>query len=517
MFSIRPRNALISVFDKTGIADLCRCFTRHGISLQATAKTLEYLQSEGIVAEPLSSLTGFSEMLGGRVKSLHPAVFASILALRGSEEHMSQLKSLGIAATDIVVSNLYPFENALMQGEHTEDQMLELIDVGGVALARAAAKNYRNVAVVTDVRQYGKVIEELDSHNGEFTEALLKSLSIQAFERIAGYDASIAAHLRGESDIFGENLFIRARKKMDLRYGENPFQKAAVYRTYDGKTLSILDASVFEGKELSFNNILDLNVALEMARCFPDPSAIIVKHANPAGVAVSRELHTAVESAYEADALSAYGCVIGVNRKVDVRSAQFLSRKFIDALIAPGYEQEAFNILSKKKKMRLLTLEGMDRTAVQDEIDVRHVMGGYLAQTTAVPELSRNALKTVTKRIPTESELESLLFGWKVVRFLWSNAIVLSKGTCTTGIGAGQSSRVDAVKLAVEKGKGASAGSVMASDAFFPFRDGIDEAAKGGVTAVIQPGGSIRDEEVIESANENGMAMLFTGQRLFRH
>ncbi len=517
MFSIKPQNALISVFDKTGLPELCACFREQGIIIHATGKTHEFLASQGIDSKPLSSLTGFSDMLSGRVKTLHPAIFASLLALRDNAEHMKQLKSLDIPVFDVVVSNLYPFEKTLQEGGHKEDEMLETIDVGGVALTRAAAKNYKDVAIVTDISQYGQVIRELQGGKGELSGSFLKELAVSAFERTAGYDADIASYLRGKEDIFGKNLFIRAKKEMNLRYGENPFQRAAVYRTYGNHANSVLDAEVLEGKELSFNNILDLNIALEMANSFSDPCAIIVKHANPSGVAVADELDTALQMAYESDALSAYGCVIGVNRNVDVKSAQFLSRKFIDAIIAPGYEREALQLLSGKRKRRILTLHGKQARAGSQEIDVRHIMGGYLAQTTEVPELRVSELRTVTRRAASQEELQSLLFGWKVVRFLWSNAIVLSKGRCTTGIGAGQSSRVDAVKIAIDKSRGASIGSVMASDAFFPFRDGIDEAAKGGVTAVLQPGGSIRDSEVIEAADEHGMAMLFTGQRLFRH
>lgn len=514
---IQVGNALVSVYDKSGLEELCRSLSSHGANIYATGKTSEFIKSKGFEVKGISNLTGFTDLLDGRVKTLHPAVFSSLLALRDNREHMQQLSEMGIPRIDMVVSNLYPFDKVLHRGGATLDEMLELIDIGGVALTRAAAKNYRSVAAVTSVDQYPMVIRQLEENSGMLTEDFLKSLAVSAFARTAGYDAEIASFLGGSENEFGENLFIHAKKKMDLRYGENPFQKAAVYRAFNGGSTSVLDASVEGGKELSFNNLLDLNIALEMAVDFRNPCAIIVKHANPSAVAEGDSILDALSSAYESDALSAYGCVIGSNRKIDLECARFLGKKFVDAIIAPDYEPEALELLNRRKKMRVLKLEGMSREKLTDETDIRRIVGGYLAQTTAVPELDPSSVRTVTKRRATEGELQSLLFGWKVVRFLWSNAVVLSRGRCTTGIGAGQSSRVDAVKIAVEKSRGASRGSVMASDAFFPFRDGIDEAARGGVTAVLQPGGSIRDAEVIEAADEHGIAMLFTGQRLFRH
>lgn len=517
MFLIKPNNALISVYNKAGLEELCRCFAAHDIVIYATGKTMDFLRSSGISAKPVSEMTGFSELLSGRIKTLHPAVFASILAIRGNSEHLKQLEKMGIPLFDIVVSNLYPFEQTLAEGGQTETELMEMVDIGGVALTRAAAKNHKDVAIITDIGQYGRLIEEMESGSGQLSEGYLKQLAAQAFERTASYDYTIASSLLENGGQFGESLVIRARKKMDLRYGENPFQAAAVYRSSDEGGLSVLDATNIGNKELSFNNILDLNIALEMAVSFEQPCAIIVKHANPSAVAAAPELSTAVQEAYESDALSAYGCIIGLNREMDEKCAHLLSGKFVDAIIAPSYSRSALETLTMRKKLRLLSLEGMKERQVTHDLDVRRVMGGYLAQTTQVPDLKREQLKVVSKRKPTEQEVESLMFGWKVVRFLWSNAIVLSKGSRTVGVGAGQSSRVDAVRIAVQKSRGASKGSVMASDAFFPFRDGIDEAANGGVTAVMQPGGSIRDSEVIEAADEHRMAMLFTGQRLFRH
>lgn len=514
---MRIHNALISVFDKSGLDGLCSSLAKHGAAIYATGKTHEFLRQHGIDAKKVEGLTGFSELLSGRIKTLHPAIFASIMALRNNAAHMEQLRRMDIPPFDAVISNLYPFERVLEEGGHSTEEMLEMVDVGGVALTRAAAKNYTSVAVVTDVGQYGSLVAELEHGSGELSEEFLKSLAIRAFERTAKYDSEIASFLGREQRLFGNNLFIRASKRMDLRYGENPFQRAAVYRSSMDHGLSVLDAENIGGKELSFNNILDLNVALEMVLEFDRPCAIIVKHANPSGAAEADELSSALKQAYESDALSAYGCVIGVNRRMDGASARLLSGKFIDAIIAPGYDEAALELLRGRKKLRLISLEQMNQPRTSHDVDIRRIMGGYLAQTTEVPHLREEELKTVSKREATAEELDGLLFGWKIVRFLWSNAIVLSGGRCTVGIGAGQSSRVDAVKIAVEKSRGASRGSVMASDAFFPFRDGIDEAAKGGVTAVIQPGGSIRDEEVIRAADEHGMAMLFTGQRLFRH
>lgn len=514
---LKPRNALIGVFDKTGIEELCRCFSGHDIIIYATGKTSDFLRSKGIEVKPVSSLTGFNELLDGRVKTLHPAIFSGILALRDDSGHMKQLEKLGFPPFDIVVSNLYPFEQALSEQKHVMDEMLELIDIGGVAITRAAAKNYRSVAIVTDIGQYHGLEQQLDRNGGELDADYLKLLAVHAFERTAAYDADISTFLRGDVGTFGDNLIIHGKKGMDLKYGENPFQRAAAYKTGIRGQISVINAIVEGGKELSFNNILDLDIALEMTHEFSEPCAIVVKHANPSGVGVDSKQSKALEFAYESDAVSAYGCVIGLNRKMDLESANFLRGKFVDAIIAPGYDKDAMQLLSKRKKLRILTLEGMENNFSNQELDLRRIRGGYLAQTTGVPELSSESILTVTKRRATEEELAGLLFGWKVVRYLWSNAIVLSRSNRTVGIGAGQSSRVDAVRIAIEKSLGNSKGSVMASDAFFPFRDGLDEAAAGGVTAVIQPGGSIRDEEVIASADEHNIAMLFTGQRLFRH
>ncbi|MBX8635202.1 MAG: bifunctional phosphoribosylaminoimidazolecarboxamide formyltransferase/IMP cyclohydrolase [Thermoplasmata archaeon] len=491
---------------------------KFGIGFYATDSTGAYLETHGINVRRISDITGFSNLLDGRVKTLHPSIFASILAVRGDPEHMKQLSSLNMPPIDIVVSDLYPFESAVREPNRRLEHMLENIDIGGVSLIRAAAKNFQNVAVVTEKRQFKEVVQDLEKNGGSFSDHLLRELCISAYRKTAYYDSVIAEALSGMLGIdgFPERLTLNGALKTGLKYGENPYQRAASYTKWNSGDDSILSAEIDGGKELSYNNLLDVNMAVELISGFSLPGAVVVKHANPCGVATADDAFKALSSAFETDTLSAYGSVIAVNRNLNAESASYLSGKFVEVIVAPGYDTEALGILRKKKKLRIITYRGKPAREGSN-FDVRRVIGGYLVQSVETPEVLNSDLKIVTKRAPTDEEMAGLLFATRIVRFLWSNAIVLASGTKTVGIGAGQSSRVDAVKIAVSKSCGKSRGSVMGSDAYFPFRDGIDEAANGGVTAVMQPGGSIRDAEVIRAADENDMAMVFTGIRLFRH
>jgi phosphoribosylaminoimidazolecarboxamide formyltransferase/IMP cyclohydrolase len=511
-------NALISVHDKEGIHDFSTELQKYGINLYATDSTAAYLEKNGIAVKHLSDITGFSDLLGGRVKTLHPSVFASILAVRKDPKHMKQLASLNMPPIDMVVSNLYPFEAAALKSQGDLESLLEEIDIGGVSLIRAAAKNFQSVAVVVERKQYGQVIQEMEKNKGLLTENFLKELCLAAFQKTAYYDSVIADSLGGKFGIAGfpEKLVLNGVIKTELKYGENPYQSAAAYTKWNSGTGSILSAEIDCGKSLSYNNILDANIAAEIISDFSCPCAVVVKHANPCGVATADTVLEALSTAYEADTQSAYGSVIAVNRKMSAECAAYLTGKFVEVIAAPGYDAEAIELLRKKKKLRVLTC-GERHASNGRDVDIKRIVGGYIIQSVEKPEIKSEDLKIVTRRAPSDEEIKSMLFATKIVRYLWSNAIVLARGTRTVGIGAGQSSRVDAVRIAVSKSRGDSPGSVMASDAFFPFRDGIDEAVKGGITAVIQPGGSIRDEEVIKVADENDIAMVFTGIRLFRH
>lgn len=511
-------NALFSVHDKEGIHEFSLKLQKFGVGFYATDSTAEYLERHRISVRRISDITGFSNLLDGRVKTLHPSVFAPILADRANPGHMKQLKTLNVPPIDMIVSDLYPFELTAMESGKRLERMLENIDIGGVALIRAAAKNFRNVAVVTEKRQYAETVQELERHDGSFSEHFLEELCISAYRKTAYYDSVVAEALSGELGIegFPGKLTVNGVMKSMLKYGENPYQKAASYTRWSSGGSSILSAGIDGGKELSYNNLLDASIAAEIAAELSSPGAVVVKHANPCGVAAAEDIQTALSSAFEADRQSAYGSVIAVNRKIGRECAAYLSGKFVEVIMAPGYDDEALEVLRKKKKLRIMTFQG-GHSSGADDVDIRRVIGGYLVQSTEKREIMESDLKFVTKRVPTEAEMTGMLFASKIVRYLWSNAIVLADGTTTVGIGAGQSSRVDAVKIAVSKSHGRSQGSVMASDAYFPFRDGIDESARGGVTAVMQPGGSIRDDEVIRAADENNIAMVFTGIRLFRH
>ncbi len=488
-----------------------------GIKLISTGGTYDLLKKNGVNVEEVSQVTGFPEMLDGRVKTLHPNVHAGILARRDSPEHMAAIKECGIEPIDMVVINLYPFKETVLRGSDFRD-IVENIDIGGPSMIRAAAKNYESVAVVTSPEQYAPVLEELKSA-GELSQDMLSELMAQAFLVTAEYDAMIADRMqRRFGKGFPDSFPIPTEKVMDLRYGENPNQRAAFYRDpfTAGNTVSKMEQ--LHGKELSYNNILDMDKALDIVTDFDKPTAVVMKHTNPCGLASAATISEAFITAYAVDPLSAFGCVIALNRDCDLATAEKIAENFVEVVIAPEFSKEAYDLLSKKKNIRLMKVGRPIGPAYRErEFKMKRVQGGMLVQTDEDVHVDRNNLKVISKRAPTEEEIDAMLFAWKLVKHVTSNSVVYVKGERAVGIGAGQMSRVDSAKIATMKANEPTEGCVMASDAFFPFRDGVDEAAKAGVTAIIQPGGSIRDQEVIDAVNEHGMAMVFTGCRVFRH
>jgi phosphoribosylaminoimidazolecarboxamide formyltransferase/IMP cyclohydrolase len=515
----RIERAVISVSDKAGVVDLAKGLRHLGVEIVSTGGTAALLRNEGLDTIGVSELTGFPEMLDGRVKTLHPALFAGILARRDRTDHMAQLDHMHLRPVDLVVVNLYPFKETVVKDPSDLEDIIENIDIGGPSLIRAAAKNFEGVAVVTDPSRYPGILDEMRQNDNHLSIETRKGLMLEAFRTTANYDCLIANFLSKSfpGEIFPSRLNIGMEKAFDLRYGENPEQTAAFYTDPFSEGVSVTRSQKLHGKELSYNNILDLEAALELAREFSRPTAIVIKHTNPCGIASSDQLVDAFVTAFNVDSMAAFGCVIGLNRTVDMVTAEQIGSHFVDCVIAPGYEPEALEHLRKKKNIRLLRTNGPITMDQSPEPKMKKVKGGILVQTNHYIDVTPQMLKVVTKRSPTEEEVASMLFAWKVCKHVWSNAIILAKGERVVGIGAGQMSRVDASMIAAYKAKEEAKGAVMASDAFFPFRDGLDMAAQAGVTAVIQPGGSMRDQEVIEAADEHGMAMVFTGVRIFRH
>lgn len=516
---VKIERALISVSNKDGIVDFARGLNEQGVEIISTGGTATLLDKNGIKTVNISDVTGFPEMLDGRVKTLHPNIHGGLLARRDIPEHMEQIKKMGIRKIDMVVVNLYPFRETVLKPNVTLEDIIENIDIGGPSMIRAACKNYESVAVVTSPKRYAPILEEMRSTGG-VGEETLKSLVLEAFQATANYDALIAQYLNGvfKGPQFPEKLTIGMEKVQDLRYGENPSQAAAFYADPFASGVGATKMPQLHGKELSFNNILDIESALNLLREFEDrPTAVVIKHTNPCGIASADAIYDAFMVAYNVDPLAAFGCVIGLNRPCDVRTAEEINKHFVEIVFAPDFEPAALEILKKKKNIRLMTTGG---PILHDDVPAykyKFVKGGLLVQTVDNSVLDPNALKVVTKRSPTPEEIKSMLFAWKVVKHVWSNSVILAKDERVVGIGAGQMSRVDSSFIAAHKAGENAKGSVIASDAFFPFRDGVDEAAKAGATAIIQPGGSIRDEEVIQAANEHNMAMVFTGSRVFRH
>ena len=513
--------AIISVSDKEGIIDFARGLEELGIEIISTGGTAQLLQKEKIKVTSISEVTGFPEILEGRVKTLHPFIFAGILAKRESALHQKQIAEQKVDRIDLVVVNLYPFEKTISKKEVTLDEAIENIDIGGPSLLRAAAKNYQDVTVVINPGSYPEIINELKENNGEISLKTKRKLAVEVFEHTAFYDTMISKYLRKnmvEEEIsFPSNLNLPAKKKMDLRYGENPHQSASFYREAFVNEANLGDAVQLGGKELSFNNLVDLNAVLEIIKDFSEPTVVFVKHTNPCGLASADSIQDAYKKAYAGDPLSAYGSIIGINRVVDAELAYLIDdTTFVEAILAPDFKEDALEILIKKKNRRILKVGDLSKQDMQVK-DIKKISGGFLVQDRNLQKLKIEDLRVVSEKKPNQQELEELLFAWKAVKHIKSNAIVLTKDKQIVGVGAGQMSRVDSVKIAVMKSKDRSVDSYLASDAFFPFRDGIDEAAKAGITAIIQPGGSKRDEEVIEAANEHNLVMVFTGARCFKH
>ncbi len=513
--------ALLSVSDKTGLVDFARGLARLPVALISTGGTAKALRDAGLPVTDVSALTGFPEMLDGRVKTLHPKIHGGILARRDDPNHLRQCQEHAIAGIDLVVVNLYPFEATLARPGVTRDEAIEQIDIGGPAMVRSAAKNQAHVAVVVDPADYPAVLAELERAGGVLAEGTRRRLAQKAFAHTARYDALIAEYLAAEAGGgaaggWPAEILVRLVKAQGLRYGENPHQSGAFYRCAGEPPYGMGAAEQLQGKELSFNNLVDLQAAFECALEFAAPVAVIIKHTNPCGVAVDAAQAEAYRRARACDPVSAYGGVLGFNRPLEAETAREIAGTFVEAVAAPAYAPEALAVLRDKKNLRLLRVPPPpDPRAPYREF--RRVRGGMLVQESDAADLEEAALKVVSRRPPTPAESEALRFAWRVAKHVKSNAIVLTRERETVGIGAGQMSRVDSVRLAVMKAQSPTAGAVMASDAFFPFRDGVDAAAAAGVTAVIQPGGSIRDAEVIAAADEHGMAMVVTGIRHFRH
>ena len=515
------KQALISVSDKTGIVEFAQSLANQGVALLSTGGTYKLLKEAGLAVREVSSYTGFPEMMDGRVKTLHPKVHGGILGRRGIDNEI--MSKHEIETIDMVVVNLYPFEATIAKPDCTQEDAIENIDIGGPTMVRSAAKNHKDVTIVVDAADYSRIIDEMQSNDGCTAYQTRFDLAIKAFEHTARYDAAIANHF-GQFVVGGEPQFPRTytrqyRKLQGMRYGENPHQGAAFYVENNVSEACISTATQLQGKELSFNNIADTDAALECVKQFNEsPACVIVKHANPCGVATADDLLAAYDRAYATDPESAFGGIIAFNQELDASTAQaIIDRQFVEVIIAPSVSADAVEVVKAKQNVRLLSC-GQWSAEPTARFDFKRVNGGLLVQDTDLQLL--NDMKVVSERQPTEEELRDLLFSWKVSKFVKSNAIVYGKDGMTIGVGAGQMSRVNSARIAAIKAEHAGLtvkGSVMASDAFFPFRDGIDNAAEAGIAAVIQPGGSMRDDEVIAAANEHGMAMVFTGMRHFRH
>ncbi len=520
----RIRRALVSAYDKDGIVSFCRDLDAAGIEILSTGGTARLLEENGVPVVRVSDVTGFPEMLDGRVKTLHPKIHAGILAVRSDPRHLEDLRRHGIGTVDLVVCNLYPFEKTASMEGIGLDEAVEMIDVGGPTMVRAAAKNFAHVGVVVDPSDYADVSAEI-GERGELLPSTRLALAVKAFRHTADYDAAIAVYLSrvgpaGELPVeiagFPEKLELSFLKAADLVYGENPHQKAAFYREAAATGASVASAAKLQGKPLSFNNVLDLDAALNLVASFRRGACAIVKHGNPCGAALGEAPGEAFRKALECDPLSAYGGVIAFNRSVDGAAAKAIAEAFYEAVLAPEFDPEARDLLARKKNLRLIATGGLEGHRRRGR-DYRRVGGGLLAQDwDDAPDPVREA-KVVTRRAPTEDEWRALEFAWTVVRHVKSNAIVYAFADRAVGIGAGQMSRVDSARFGVEKARTPLRGSVVASDAFFPFPDGLLVAADAGATAAIEPGGSIRDGEVIAAADERGLAMVFTGRRHFRH
>ena len=517
--------ALISVFDKTGIVEFGKALAALGIELVSTGGTAKLLRDAGVAVRDVSELTGWPEMLGGRVKTLHPKVHGGILYRRGEAGDQQTVAEHGIAPIDLVVVNLYPFEATAARAGLTPGELIENIDIGGPTMVRSAAKNFESVAVVTDPADYNAIAEELKANGKKLSLATRLNLSRKAYAATSRYDGMITTELErltaAENALslsprapLPERIHIALERRQTMRYGENPHQQAALYVPAGGVAAGLAGAKQLQGKELSYNNLVDLNAAQRLVEEFDKPACVIVKHNNPCGTAEQDSLVDAYLRAYECDTVSAFGGVIAFNRPLDAATAEEVSKLFVECIVAPGFEPAALEKLGAKKNLRLMELPAAIAPAA---LELKRISGGVLVQDADTRKLTAADLKIVTKRAPSEAELRALLFGWKVCKHVKSNAIVFAREGQSLGVGAGQMSRVDSVKIAVMKARLPLAGSVVASDAFFPFPDGVEEAAKAGASAVIQPGGSVKDNEVIAVCDRLGLAMVFTGVRHFLH
>ena len=524
------KRALVSVSDKTGIVDFVRGLVEQDYEIISTGGTARKLREGGIEVLDVSEVTGFPEMMDGRVKSLHPVIHGGLLALRDNEDHMQQLEEQSITPIDMVVVNLYPFAETVSQQGVSLKEAQENIDIGGPSMIRSAAKNFQDVAVVTEPDEYEEILQLMKNNDGQLPTAKKKELAVKAFARTAAYDRMIFTYLnqqleeeKGESEQSAQlpdKFNLHFEKKLDLRYGENPHQQAAFYQDKTVTEPSVTLAEQLHGKELSFNNINDTNGALELIKEFNEPAAAVIKHTNPCGLATAENIFAAYKKAHAGDPLSAFGSIVALNRRVDEKTAAEIADpdKYVEVVIAPDYDQEAVEILQERwDNVRLLKTGPLHRQSQQDKFELKKVTGGLLVQERNDLLYRDEELEIVTDKKPDKEQLENLLFAWTAVKHVKSNAIVMARDRALVGVGAGQMSRVDAMIIAGRKAEDRSAGAVVASDAFFPFRDAIDRAAKEGITAIIQPGGSIRDEEVIAAANEHGIPMVLTGNRHFKH
>jgi len=516
------QRVIISVSDKKGVTDFAKNLDELGLEILSTGGTAKQLREGGVNVKDISEYTKSNEILGGRVKTLHPKIHGGILAVRENENHQKEMTDNDIDPIDMVVVNLYPFEEVIKKENVTLEEAIENIDIGGPTMLRAAAKNYRDVSIVTDPDDYTEIIDELRNNKGSVTDQTKLSLAIKAFSYIARYDAAISNYLSalnedGTRSKLPNSYTLHLEKKMGLRYGENPHQDGAFYIQSDLPYACISNATQLQGKELSLNNIYDTDSAFELVKEFSETACVIVKHNNPCGVAVDENLQQAFLKAKECDPVSAFGGIIAFNRDVDELTAEEIAAIFVEVVIAPGYSEEALEVFKSKKNVRVLQTPEL-ASSRSAEFDFKKVVGGMLIQDAdSTSDEDFEDFKVETKRQPTEQEIADLKFAWKVCKHVKSNAIIFAKNGQTVGIGAGQMSRVDSVKIATMKAQIDTKGTVLASDAFFPFRDGIDEAAKAGITAIAQPGGSIRDEETIGAADEYDIAMVFTGTRHFKH
>lgn len=512
------KRVLISVSDKTGIVELAKELSGLGIDIISTGGTAKALNDTGINVINVSDITGFPECLDGRVKTLHPMVHGGLLAIRDNPLHMKQLKELNIEPIDMVIINLYPFKQTITKENVELKEAIENIDIGGPTMLRAAAKNYQDVAVIVDPKDYSKVLEELKA-SGDISLKTKFNLAYKVFEHTSHYDTLITKYLKEqlEEDFFPETLTLTYEKAQEMRYGENPHQNAVFYREIGANKGNITSAKQLHGKELSYNNINDANGALDLIKEFDEPSVVAVKHANPCGVASGDNIYDAYIKAYEADPVSIFGGIIAANREIDERTAEEINKIFVEIVIAPSYSDKALEILSQKKNIRIMELAAISNKVPAGTYDMKKVAGGLLVQNYNNELFDVGNVKYVTELKPSDEQMEDLIFAMKVVKHTKSNGIVLAKNKQTIGVGPGQTNRIMAAKIAIEYGGQRTKGAVLASDAFFPFPDCVEAAVAAGITAIIQPGGSLKDQDSIDACNKHGIAMIFTGMRHFKH